>query len=68
MIMVGYHSTGAYKLFDPKNKKIMFSKQLKFDVSKGCHWKSKASDKNDSKFYMSDLESEAGENEVEEQI
>ena len=35
--MVGYHSTGAYKLFDPKNKKIMFSKQLKFDVSKGCH-------------------------------
>jgi len=68
MIMVGYHSTVAYKLFAPKNKKIVFSKDVKFDESKGCHWKSKASDKNDSMFYLSDPESEADGTEAEEQI
>ena len=31
MIMVGYHSIGAYKLYDPNNKKIMFTKDVKFD-------------------------------------
>jgi len=34
MIMVGYHSTGAYKLYDPNNKKIVFSKDVKFDETK----------------------------------
>jgi len=34
MIMVGYHSTGAYKLYDPNNKKIVFSKGVKFDETK----------------------------------
>jgi len=35
MIMVVYHATGVNKLFDPKNKKIMFSKDVRFDESKG---------------------------------
>jgi len=34
MIMVGYHSTGAYKLYDPNNKKIVFNKDVKFDETK----------------------------------
>jgi len=34
MIMVGYHSTGAYKLYDPNSKKIVFSKDVKFDETK----------------------------------
>jgi hypothetical protein len=34
MILVGYHSTGAYKLYDPKSKKFVFSKDVKFDESK----------------------------------
>jgi hypothetical protein len=63
MIMVGYHSTGAYKLYDPKNKKIVFSKDVKFDESKCWHWKDKASDKNASNVYLSDSESEAYETE-----
>jgi len=68
MIMVGYHAIGAYKLFDLKKKRIMFSKDVRFDESKGWHWKNKASDKNDRKFYLSDSESEADETEAEEQI
>jgi len=34
MIMVGYHSTGAYKIYDPNSKKIVFNKDVKFDESK----------------------------------
>jgi len=67
-IMVGYHSTGAYKLYDPNNKKIVFSKDVKFDESKCWHWKDKASDKNAINVYLSDSESEADETEAEEQI
>jgi len=66
MIMVGYHSTSAYKLFDPKNKRIVFCKDVRFDESKGWHWKNNASNKNDSKFYLS--YSESDETKVEEQI
>ena len=66
--MVGYHSTGAYKLYDPNNKKIVFSKDVKFDESKCWHWKDKASDKNAINVYLSDSESEADETEAEEQI
>ena len=28
MILVGYHSTGGYKLFNPENKKIVISKDM----------------------------------------
>jgi hypothetical protein len=56
MILVGYHSTGAYKIYDPKSKKVVFNKDVKFDESKSWHLKGKALDKTDNQFYMFDLE------------
>ena len=34
MILLGYHSTGGYKLFDPKSKQIIISKDVVFDESR----------------------------------
>ena len=34
MILVGYHSTGGYKLFDPVNKKIVISRDMIIDELK----------------------------------
>ena len=34
MILVGYHSTGAYKLFDPLSKKIVISNDVIVDETK----------------------------------
>jgi len=66
--MVGYHSTGAYKLYDPNNKKIVFNKDVKFDELKCLNWKDKASNEFDSHFYLSDSETEEVETEEQEEI
>lgn len=34
MILVGYHSTGGYKLFDATNIRIMMSRDVVFDKIK----------------------------------
>ena len=34
MILLGYHSTGGYKLFDPKSKQIIISRDVVFDESR----------------------------------
>ena len=56
MIMVGYHLTSAYKLYDPNNKKIVFSKDVKFDETKCWNWKDKASNEFDKHLYLFDSE------------
>jgi len=66
--MVGYHSTGAYKLYDPNNKKIVFSKDVKFDETKCWNWKDKASNEFDGHLYLSDSETEEVEIEEQEEI
>lgn len=38
MIMVGYHATGAYSLFDPKLQKIVISNDVVFDEEKSWKW------------------------------
>src|ERR1051325_364291 len=38
MILVGYHSTGGYKLFDPVNKQIMISRDIIKDELKEWDW------------------------------
>jgi len=68
MIIVGYHSTGAYKLYDPNSKKIVFNKDVKFDETECWNWKDKASNNFDSHFYLSDLEIEDAETEEQEEI
>jgi len=68
VIMVGYHSTGAYKLYDPNSKKIVFSKYVKFDEIECWNRKDKASNNFDSHFYLSDSETEDVETEEQEEI
>jgi transposase InsO family protein len=38
MIMVGYHSTGGYKLVNPVNNKIVISRDVVFDEGKTWKW------------------------------
>ena len=38
MILVGYHSTGGYKLFDPVNKQIVISRDVIIDELKEWDW------------------------------
>ncbi|WJX34774.1 hypothetical protein P8452_22851 [Trifolium repens] len=38
MILLGYHPTGAYKLYTPKENKVVISRDIKFDESKGWDW------------------------------
>ncbi|KAK2446029.1 hypothetical protein QL285_016886 [Trifolium repens] len=38
MILYGYHPTGAYKFYAPKENKVMISRDIKFDESKGWDW------------------------------
>jgi len=66
--MVRYHSTGAYKLYDPNNKKIMFSKDVKFDETKYWNWKDKASNEFDSHLYLTYSEIEEVETKEQEEI
>ncbi|PNY18017.1 copia-type polyprotein [Trifolium pratense] len=38
MILVGYHATGAYKLYDPISKKMTFSRDVIVDEGKSWDW------------------------------
>ncbi|MCI14460.1 copia-type polyprotein, partial [Trifolium medium] len=38
MILVGYHAIGAYKLYDPVTKKMMFSRDVIVDEAKSWDW------------------------------
>jgi hypothetical protein len=42
-VMVGYHSTGSYKLYDPIGKKVMFNKDVSFDESNSWNWEENSS-------------------------
>lgn len=38
MILVGYHSTCAYKLFSPIDINVVIIRDVEFDESKGWNW------------------------------
>lgn len=42
MILVGYHSTGGYKLYDPINKQTVISRDVVIDESTGWDWNTEA--------------------------
>jgi len=43
MIFIGYHPTGSYKLYNPKKKKVIYSRYVQFDELK--YWKDKDNQK-----------------------
>lgn len=38
MVLIGYYSTGAYKLYSPNNDKIMINRDVLVDERKGWEW------------------------------
>jgi len=36
MILIGYHPTGAYKLYDPRMRKVVISRDVLINETKGC--------------------------------
>lgn len=42
MKLIGYHPTGGYKLYDPRNKQVIVSRDVVIDETRGCDWKLEA--------------------------
>lgn len=47
MILLGYHPTGAYKLYDPRQRKIVISRDIVVDEAKGWDWSRSESSSHD---------------------
>lgn len=41
LIFLGYHSTGAYRVFNPQTQKLVLSRDLKFDEGQSWNWSDK---------------------------
>ena len=66
MILVGYHKTGAYKLLNPINKKIMMSRDIVIDENFTWDWNS--SDAIDKPLMRYDFDEASNDVEVEDII
>ncbi|RDY14473.1 hypothetical protein CR513_00462, partial [Mucuna pruriens] len=58
MIFLGYNSTGAYKLYSPTSKKVVLSKDVVVDESKGWRWETTTENGNVTVPIKLDLQSE----------
>jgi len=54
-------------LYDPKSKKVVFNKDVKFDKSRSWHWNGKVSNKTDRQFYFFEPD-RSDQNETENQV
>ncbi|MCH81362.1 copia-type polyprotein, partial [Trifolium medium] len=68
MILVGYHATGAYKLYNPISKKLKFSRDVIVDEAKSWDWIAGSSTSRPHLSQISDDETDAVESndEIEE--
>ena len=44
MIILGYHSTGGYRLYDCSSKKVVISSDVIFDESRSLNWENTIED------------------------
>jgi len=51
MILVGYHTRGGYKLYDPTNKQVVINKDVMVDEIKEWNWNTKEK-KNSTKILL----------------
>jgi len=49
MILIGYHPTGAYKLYHPKMRKVVISRDVLIDETKGWNWEINVADNGERK-------------------
>ena len=64
MILIGYHSTGAYKLYDPIHKKVVVSNDVIVDETREWNWK-ESTEQATSKVTSIQLDSDRVEDEEE---
>ena len=64
MILIGYHSTGAYKLYDPIHKKVVVSNDVIVDETREWNWK-ESTEQSTSKVTSIQLDSDRVEDEEE---
>lgn len=43
MMLLGYHPTGAYKLYDPRMKKVVINRDVTMDETRCWNWETSAS-------------------------
>ena len=70
MILIGYHPTSAYKLYDPRMRKVVISKDVLIDETKGWNWEINVVDNGEGKVIVN-LEDKQSEEDVpscEEQL
>lgn len=49
MILIGYHPNGAYKLYDPRMRKIVISRDVLIDETNGQNWEINVADSGERK-------------------
>jgi hypothetical protein len=48
VVLIGYHSTGAYKLYSPIEDKLIISRDVRIDESKGWDWSQNSTQESDT--------------------
>jgi hypothetical protein len=67
MILLGYHSTGAYKLYDPISKKVHISRDVIVDENETWKWETNTEIKNvNSHIFTESDQSEESDEDMEE--
>jgi hypothetical protein len=56
MIFIGYHSTGAYKLYNPRNNKVTMSRDVKVVESEFWDWENAKESSIDHSHILTDIE------------
>lgn len=52
MVLIGYHPTGAYKLYNPKMKKVLVNRDVLIDESKSWDWTTTTTDNTERNVIM----------------
>jgi len=67
MILIGYHSIGAYKLYDPKVQKVQISRDVLVNENEAWNWETTTEIRNvNSHIFTKSDQSEASDEDMEE--
>jgi len=61
MILIGYHPIGAYKLYDPRMRKVVISRDVLIDETKGWNWEINAVDNGEGKVIVNLVDKQSEE-------
>ena len=61
MILIGYHPIGAYKLYDPRIRKVVISRDVLIDETKGWNWEINVVDNGERKVIVNLVDKQSEE-------